>query len=51
VRHHADAIFGMQLENIGDAMLGSLNSIYGWVMAEGLARTLGDANDRRWQHD
>ena len=48
VRHRADAIFGqtMQLENVGDETLRSLDAIYGWVMVEGLAQTIHYARER-----
>ena len=48
VRHRADAIFGqtMQLENVGDETLRSLDAIYGWVMVEGLAQTIHYAKER-----
>ena len=40
VRHRADAIFGqtMRLANIGDALLGALADIYGFVSVRGLAQ-------------
>lgn len=40
VRHRADAIFGqtMRLANIGNRMLGTLESIYGFVSTAGLAQ-------------
>ena len=48
VRHRADAIFGqlMQLDQVGDDTLESLDSIYGWVMARTLAQTIHFAREQ-----